>query len=209
MEREIDEPESEPAPRKARLRRQDWVDAALERLAASGVDAVRVELLARELGVTKGSFYWHFKDRGELLEAVLREWEATTAAVLPSVPEGATPSERMERYLELVTAVAADADQAALENAILGWAQKDPAVAERVAAVEGQRTANSERLLAELGFPPADAAAWADIGYTTYVGMVSRSTRDPRFRQWPRADYLERLVKAAQALVERQATDER
>jgi AcrR family transcriptional regulator len=191
------------------LRRQDWVEAALERLAASGVDAVRVELLARELGVTKGSFYWHFKDRAELLDAVLREWEATTEAVMPSVSDGATPAERMERYLELVTAVAADARQAALENAVLGWAQQDPAVAERVAAVEGQRTANSERLLAELGFPPAEAAAWADIGYTTYVGMMSRSTRDPRFRQRPRLDYLERLVAAAEAVVERQATDER
>jgi AcrR family transcriptional regulator len=195
--------------RRTRLQRQDWIDAALERLAASGVEAVRVELLARDLGVTKGSFYWHFKDRSDLLEAVLQEWESTTDRVSGSVPEDASPAERIERFLELITASAADADQAALENAVLAWAQQDAAVAERVAAVEARRTADAERLLAELGFPPAEAASWADIGYTTFVGMMNRSTRDPRFRRWPQPDYLARVLEAAQALVEHQASGTR
>jgi AcrR family transcriptional regulator len=191
--------------RRARLQRQDWIDAAVRRLAESGVDAVRIELLARDLAVTKGSFYWHFKDRADLLEAVLREWEATTDRVSGSVPEDATPSERMERFLELITASAADADQAALENAVLAWAQRDSAVAERVAAVEAKRTADAEGLLAELGFPPAEAASWADIGYTTFVGMINRSTRDPRFREWPQPDYMTRVLEAALVLVEQQS----
>jgi AcrR family transcriptional regulator len=191
--------------KRTRLQRQDWVDAARKRLAESGVEAVRVELLARDLGVTKGSFYWHFKDRGDLLEAVLQEWEATTDRVSGSVPEDAAPSERIERFLELITASAADPAQAALENAVLAWAQRDSAVAERVAAVEARRTADAERLLTELGFPPAEAASWADIGYTTFVGMMNRSTRDPRFRRWPQPDYLARVLDAAQALVSQQA----
>jgi AcrR family transcriptional regulator len=185
-----------------RLQREDWVEAARRRLATSGIDAVRVEVLATDLGVTKGSFYWHFKDRPDLLETVLHEWE-TSATVAGAVPQQATPSERMARFLELVTAYAADPDRAALESAVLAWAQKDAAVAERVAAIEAARTANAERLLAEVGFPPSDAAAWADIGYTTVVGMMSRTTRDPRFRRWPRSDYLTRVVDAAQSLVER------
>jgi AcrR family transcriptional regulator len=189
------------ARRRARLQRKDWIDAAVKRLAESGVDAVRVERLARDVGVTKGSFYWHFKDRADLLEAVLREWEATTERVSRALPEDATPSERMERFLELITASAADADQAALENAVLAWAQKDSAVAERVAAVEARRTADAEQLLAELGFPPAEAASWADIGYTTFMGMMNRSTRDPRFREWPQPDYMARVLEAATELV--------
>jgi hypothetical protein len=72
-----------------------------------------------------------------------------------------------------------------------------------VAAIEASRTANAERLLAEVGFPPPEAAAWADIGYTTVVGMMSRSTRDPRFRRMPRSDYLTRVVDAARSLLER------
>jgi AcrR family transcriptional regulator len=191
--------------RRTRLQRQDWIEAAVRRLAESGVEAVAIEPLARELGVTKGSFYWHFKDRGELLEALLEEWEALTPRVTDSAPEGATPSERMEQFLEGITATAADAESAALEGAVLAWAQKDPAVAERVADVERRRTANAERLLAELGFPPDEAASWADIGYTTYVGMMSRSTRDPRFRHWPQADYLERVLQAARSLVEQRS----
>jgi AcrR family transcriptional regulator len=185
-----------------RLQREDWVDAALRQLATSGVDAVRVEVLATDLGVTKGSFYWHFKDRPDLLETVLHAWE-TTATVAGAVPEQATPSERMARFLELVAAYAADPDRAALESAVLAWAQKDALVAERVAAVEAARTANAERLLAEVGFPPSEAATWADIGYTTVVGMMSRSTRDPRFRRRPRSDYLTRVVDAARCLLER------
>jgi AcrR family transcriptional regulator len=188
---------------RSRLRREDWVAAARKRLAESGVEAVGVAPLARELGVTKGSFYWHFKDRRELLDAVLDEWEATTDRVAASVPEEATPDERMEQFLGAVTATAADAEEAAVENAVLAWAQNDPAVAERVAAVERRRTANAERLLIELGLPPAEAASWADIGYMAYVGMVSRSSRDPRFRRWPQSDYLERIVMAAQALRDR------
>jgi AcrR family transcriptional regulator len=187
--------------RRRRLRREDWVAAALRRLTTSGIDAVRIEVLATDLGVTKGSFYWHFKDRPDLLETVLHEWE-TSATVAGAVPEQAAPSERMARFLELVTAYAADPDRAALESAVLAWAQKDAAVAERVAAIEASRTANAERLLAEVGFPPSEAAAWADIGYTTVVGMMSRSTRDPRFRQWPRSDYLTRVVEAARSLLD-------
>jgi AcrR family transcriptional regulator len=185
-----------------RLQREDWVEAALGKLIASGIEAVRVEVLAADLGVTKGSFYWHFKDRAALLEAVLQEWEETRARVAAGIPEQAAPSERLARFLELVTAYAADPDQAALESAVLAWAQKDPAVAERVAAIEAARTANAERLLAGVGFPPSEAAAWADIGYTTFVGMMSRSTRDPRFRQWPRSDYLTRVVDAARCLLD-------
>ena len=186
-----------------RLQRGDWVEASLRRLAAGGVEAVRVELIARDMGVTKGSFYWHFKDRAELLEAVLQAWESTTERVIESAAQAPTPPERMARFNELVTAWAADADEAALENAVLAWAQKDAAVAERVAAVEALRTRNAEQLLFELGFPPAAAAAWSEIGYTTVVGMVSRSTRDPRFRHWPQEGYLTRLLEAAELLVVR------
>src|SRR5215469_13533470 len=58
-----------------RLDRRDWVDAGIVILASKGVDAVRVESLAKQLNISKGSFYWHFKDRGDLLEAILERWE--------------------------------------------------------------------------------------------------------------------------------------
>ena len=61
-------------PKSRRLTRQDWIEAAIQKLIKAGVDSVRVEPLADQIGVSRGSFYWHFKSRGELLEAVLDQW---------------------------------------------------------------------------------------------------------------------------------------
>ena len=125
--------------------------------ARHGVEGVRVEPLAEDLGVTKGSFYWHFKDRPDLLDAVLEEWEATDTRLIDAAVEPGTPAERMSRFVELITASARNPDQAAVESAVLAWAQVDPVVAERVARVEATRVRNTERLLLDLGFPPDGA----------------------------------------------------
>src|SRR5262245_28278931 len=101
------------------LQRDDWVRAARRRLAASGVEAVRVEALARDLGATKGSFYWHFKDRPDLLAAVLREWEETTDRLIAAAARESTPTERMGSFLRLITASAVDPDETGLEKAVL------------------------------------------------------------------------------------------
>ena len=68
----------------SRLSAQDWVAAALSALTRGGVSAVRIDVLARELEITRGSFYWHFKDRDALLTAVLEEWEGKKAATPPN-----------------------------------------------------------------------------------------------------------------------------
>jgi AcrR family transcriptional regulator len=82
----------------------DWIDAAAAAFARGGLAAVRVEALARELGVTKGSFYWHFDDRAALLSAVIDRWEQqqTTAMIVES-ERGATPADRLRRLLAAVT----------------------------------------------------------------------------------------------------------
>jgi AcrR family transcriptional regulator len=188
---------------RTRLGREDWIDAAIDRLAADGIDAVRVELLARDLGVTKGSFYWHFKSRADLLDAVLGEWEASTDRLAEDAAEAPTPTDRIERMVRLIGAAAANPDQARRESAILAWAQTDAAVAKRVAAVEARRIASVRQLLEESGFPPADAAWWADAGYTLYAGTISRGARDPDFDPGSHEDYLTRVLDAAQALVGR------
>ena len=125
--------------RRRSLQREDWIEAAFGRLARHGVEGVRVEPLAEDLGVTKGSFYWHFKDRPDLLDAVLEEWEATDTRLIDAAVEPGTPAERMSRFVELITASARNPDQAAVESAVLAWAQVDPVVAERVARVEATR----------------------------------------------------------------------
>src|SRR3546814_2778554 len=69
-------PASDKPERKGRLSAEDWAQAALDLIAENGVAAVAVEPLARRLGVTKGSFYWHFPSRDALLQAALERWES-------------------------------------------------------------------------------------------------------------------------------------
>src|SRR2546427_309106 len=85
-------------PRTDNLSAGDWARAALEVLAQGGIEAVAVEPLARRLKVTKGSFYWHFRSRAELLEAALREWETSaTREGIALMEAGAGPRERLRR----------------------------------------------------------------------------------------------------------------
>ena len=187
------------------LQREDWVRAALRRLAASGIESVRVEALARDLKTTKGSFYWHFKHRGELLSVMLREWEIQKDQMMSAVARERTATKRVEHFVQLIAAYAVDPESVALENAILAWAQQDPAVAKRAAAMEAKRINNARRLLEDLGFPSADARFWAEAGYTLFVGMMNRTSRDPAFRRQPPAQYHAKMVEAAELLIARNA----
>ena len=74
----------------------DWIDAAYRRFNDAGLSAVRVEAIARDLGATKGSFYWHFADRGALVDAVMARWEQTeTDRVIELVERADDPEERL------------------------------------------------------------------------------------------------------------------
>ena len=87
------------AKRSGRLTAGDWVDAAYSAMAEDGVGSVAVEPLARRLGVTRGSFYWHFKDRRALLEVTLERWERESTEAVISVTRSI--SDPMERFVRL------------------------------------------------------------------------------------------------------------
>ncbi len=89
--------------RNARLSADDWAQAALDLIAEQGVSAVAVEPLARRLGVTKGSFYWHFPSRDALLQAALERWEAVEQeSIFGSLEQVADPRERLRALFQLV-----------------------------------------------------------------------------------------------------------
>src|SRR5215217_5141721 len=89
------------------LKAEVWVGAARAAMAEGGIDAVAVEPLARRLGVTKGSFYWHFKDRRALLEATLEGWEEESTEARISASRRI--SDRRERLIRLGEEVFGDA----------------------------------------------------------------------------------------------------
>ena len=150
-----------------RLDRQRWLDAGLERLAAHGAVGVRIMTIAQQLGVTKGSFYWHFKSQGEYLAALLNEWESSRTQHIIDHVEGAGGSAMDKlRRLMAVTVVA----DPRLAMAVRSWAQLDVTAAKVVKRVDKKRLAYVAGLLAGLGWPPDDAATLARWCHCALIG---------------------------------------
>ena len=122
-----------------RTPRSSWIDEGLRALAAGGPDAVRIELLAQALGVTRGGFYWHFDDRRALLEEMLDAWERVSVdEVIERVEgEGGNARARLRRLFAL--AVVRRPGLLRIDLAVRDWARRDRAVAERLRRVDNRR----------------------------------------------------------------------
>jgi AcrR family transcriptional regulator len=157
-----------------KLGKQDWIEASLTVLAQSGVESVRVEPLAKLLKVTKGSFYWHFKDRNELLEAIVEEWvRLDTSSVIDQVNQlEADPKTRLLQLFEIAVTDNEQIDglgDGRIENAIRSWATNDAKVAAVVAEVDRQRLDYTKELFMQIGFTPLEALVRARMAYYTLV----------------------------------------
>ncbi|MGI9243192.1 MAG: TetR/AcrR family transcriptional regulator [Verrucomicrobiales bacterium] len=133
-----------------RLSREDWLEATLKFIGQGKVDKLRIEVLAETLDVTKGSFYWHFKNWGEFVGALLDYWAAEfTSGVSEVVGKmDGTAEERLFAVAEIVTRQ----DRAQFDAAMHWWALKDAKVAKVVARVEAIRLEVVRSLFAEIGF---------------------------------------------------------
>jgi AcrR family transcriptional regulator len=166
------------------LSEADWVDAGLVALGREGQTGIRVERLARALGATKGSFYWHFRDRSALESAILDVWdERSTAAILAQVA-GPEPAEvRLRELGRLVTDAAEPGQLLEMERAIRAWAAFDRVVAERVGAVDQQRLAAISALFRGCGFGRADADLRARVFMYYVAGEALSYPRLPLARR--------------------------
>ncbi len=123
-------------------------------LAEQSIDAVGIEPLARRLRVTKGSFYWHFRDRSALLNAILRRWQQrATLSVIECLEHGGMPAaERLWRLQERSQSSLQARRNVQVELAIRGWARKDKVAATAVAEVDQRRLSYIQSLCRALGF---------------------------------------------------------
>ena len=149
----------------------DWTIAGIAALAEGGVDAVRVERIAKRLGASKGSFYWHFADRPALLESMLALWEREgTADVIAQVADIPHPAERLRRVTKAaLEATTHGVDVAHAEAALRSWAGQDPVVAARFVRVEQARMDYLATELAALGY---DAATARRLGKALYLALI-------------------------------------
>ena len=184
------------------LQPEDWIQAAFSQLSSHGVETVRVEILARNLGATKGSFYWHFKDREELLARMLFHWEDQEVRWLEEA--AGLPSGAAARWARFV-ARCADPGRARLEAALYAWSRQDERVAGRVAAIETKRRAHIVSVLRHVGFTLPSAEKWSEVAWLVCLGWIDKTTRDPEFRPDRREldEFLSPLILAASAPVHR------
>ena len=156
-----------PAP--VRTPRQSWIEEGLRALASGGPDVVRVEPLAKALGVTKGGFYWHFRDRQALLDGMLDTWEETLVDhAIETAERGGGPGRT--RLRRLFAGAGEDDGILDLELSVRDWARRDPAVAERVTRVDNRRLAYLRPLFAEFCDDAADVEGRCLLVLTLFVG---------------------------------------
>lgn len=154
----------------ARTPRSRWIEEGLEALAAGGPDAVRVESLARSLGVTKGGFYGQFADRDALLEELLDAWEtASVDDVIARVEaEGGDAREKLRRLSQLAGARRGQALR--IDLAVRDWARRDPRVSRRLKRVDNRRMAYLRSLFGPLATDADDVEVRALLFYALWIG---------------------------------------
>lgn len=155
-----------------------WIDAAFDALAEGVVDAMRVDPLAKRLGVTRGSFYWHFKDREALHTAVLKEWRKRASYAIGSRIEGRTsaPDERLKQTLRLPNSTPRAQRAGAIELAIRLWGRRDADAAKAVQHIDHVRMTYYAKLFVEMGHTPADARKRAFVFYAALLAKAFVST---------------------------------
>lgn len=153
---------------KSRLNSEDWLRAGLSALAETGPDTLKAEPLARALGTTKGSFYWHFKDVPEFHARLAGFWEQRAVATLAEAAEAnLSPTERLHRLPELTAPTEMPPET---EAAIRTWARTNHTVANALSEVDAARLAYLGTVLHALGLTNPD---FARLLYGAHLGMLA------------------------------------
>lgn len=179
-------PSSEPS----RLNREDWLDAAFKAVVDGGFDAARILALAQQLGVTRGSFYWHFSDHAELILALLTRWhqrEINAGHSLEAELSG-TAQDDLERMLNFALAhVGTDLENMRFELALRGLGRRDAAVASMLAEVDQMRLEFFEKRFQRLTGDPRAASDLAALFYLAVVGgnqALARPNNPPQLEAY-------------------------
>lgn len=172
------------------LTADDWIKGGLKALAKSGFTALKADPLAKAMGVSRGSFYWHFADLGAFHAAVLKRWREIAAEQIIADVEAAG-DEPLEALLRRSFGARLD-----LERAVRNWAAFDAAAQGAVRAIDRRRIDYIATLLTMRGLAPAMAQARAQILYWIFLGFALSGTPVPAARLQDLLDEILRMVSA-------------
>lgn len=158
--------------------REVWLAAAKEALLETGLDAVKIQPLASRLNLSRTSFYWFFKDRQALLDALLEEWEAKNTGAFREAC-GAYAETISEGVLNLIAVFHDDAlFEPRLDFAVRGWAHQSDIVMERVNEADDRRLAAIRGMFERFSFPHDEADVRARTVYLTQIGYISMQVQE-------------------------------
>jgi AcrR family transcriptional regulator len=155
-----------------RLTAQDWIDFALKTLTRDGFEALKADVLARKLGVSRGSFYWHFSELAEFHAQVIAHWRQMATDAIIADLEGTPRAARLDTLLQR-----AFSHSGALELRMRAWADHNAQAEDALRDIDRRRCAYIERMLADEGVAPAAAAMRAQVLYWAYLGAALSRTR--------------------------------
>lgn len=167
--------------------RDGWIEAALAMLVEEGVEGVQVTQLSKRLGVTRGSFYWHFASREELLDALIAEWRARNSDVMIGA---LAASDGLQQGILDLFSVWVDHTRfdPKLDQAVRDWARRSEPVRESVAKEDADRVAAIAAFFRRHGFAKTEAFIRARIIYFTQVSYYALGIQEP---MTDRMSYLE------------------
>lgn len=188
-----------PAGARATLTPEAWIDAASEVLVDQGIDHVRVDLLAGQLGVTRGSFYWHFRSREDLLRRVLKTWRERATGQLTRRLESASsdPREQLRDVISLPFRGRAAVRAARIELAIRAWARRDQMAQMAVDEADASRIGYHAQLFSALGFGLNEARMRAFLLYSYEVAESVLSRQGSPAQKRERSEFVLRLMQQA------------
>ncbi len=173
-----------------RLNRDDWLDAAFKAVVEGGFDNVRVLVIADALGVTRGSFYWHFADHAELVSALLARWKEREIAIDRQLQSQSTADPQADLLQLLEAALAhggADLENIRFELALRGLGRRDPGVAKMLVEVDEMRMALFVSKFMRLTGDATAATELAALFYLAIVGShqaLSRPSSPPQVKEF-------------------------
>lgn len=174
--------------RSTSLGRADWITVARATLITKGIEGVKIERLAGILGVTVGSFYWHFTTRGDLLDALLVDWLQGNSRPFYTAVENAGPT-AAARFAAIIRMLIEETDyNPGYDIAVRDWARNDPKVARTVRRIDDRRISLLQRIFRDFGYTEAEAFIRARVTYFHQVGyyaMRVRETQEQRLAYAP------------------------